>query len=348
MKRLFMTVMAISLPVAAWAQQTEGRPTTEGIVVAQSTSVAASATSAAQAPAPYSGPHRRPSMVGYIEDSSISNKVRVRFDVGTNVQGADRAEFFYAKCGCYRDLPTSNAAYDPNAPGPGPGVLTSADYTEFHIYGEYAVGPRFSLLGNLPIRSLNPQSFVPGTGSFDSQSGLGDIRAGLKLGMATDASSQITLQVLAFMPTGESEKGLGTNHWSIDPAILYHTDLGDHGSIEAEFGSVLPTDGSAGVPTSSPDKFAGKVIHYGVGPSFDVYSNGEAHLAAVLELFGWHVIDGLSTFENEPANGTNIVNLKLGGRMAFGRNSIYIGWGKALTDVTWYDQLLRFEYRYGF
>jgi hypothetical protein len=228
-------------------------------------------------------------------------------------------------------------------------VVASADYTEFHVYGEYALNPRVSLLGNLPVRSLKPQSFVPGTGgSFGDHSGLGDIRAGLKLGMASDASSQITLQVMAFMPTGDSKNGLGTNHWSIDPSVLYSTDLGDHGSIEAEFGSVLPTDGSAGVPTSSPDKFSGKVIHYGVGPSFDVYSNGDARLAAAVELVGWHIVDGFSTFENASAGGTNIVNLKIGGRVAFGANSIYIGWGKALTDVTWYDQILRFEYRYGF
>ncbi len=348
MKRLFLTVMAISLPVAALAQQPEGRPATEGVVVAQATSAAASGTSAVQAPPPPGGPRRRPSMVGYIDDSSISNKFRVRFDSGTDVSSPDRAEFFYAKCGCYRDLPPSNAAYDPNAPGPGPGVLTSLDYTEFHIYGEYALSPRISLLGNLPVRSIKPQSFVPGTGSFGDQSGLGDIRAGLKLGMASDASSQITLQVMAFMPTGDSEKGLGTNHWSIDPSVLYNTELGDHVSIEAEFGSVLPTDGSAGVPTSSPDKFAGKVIHYGVGPSVDVYGNGNARVAAVVELVGWHVIDGFSTSEGAEANGTNIVNLKLGGRLAFGANSLYIGGGKALTDATWYDQLIRVEYRYGF
>jgi len=113
MKRLFLTMMAISLPVVALAQQPEGRPATEGIVVAQAANVAASATSATQAPPPPSGPRRRPSMVGYIDDSSISNKFRVRFDSGTDIKGADRAEFFYAKCGCYRDLPPTNAAYDP-------------------------------------------------------------------------------------------------------------------------------------------------------------------------------------------------------------------------------------------
>jgi outer membrane putative beta-barrel porin/alpha-amylase len=335
----------MALPAAGWAQQPAERATAEGVVIAPFATAASAMPAVQNAP---SGPRRRPSMVGYIDDSSISNKVRVRFDSGHDLKGADRSEYFYAKCGCYRFLPPSNAAYDPDAPGPGPGVLTSADFTEFHVYGEYALGPRASVVGNLPIRSLKPQSFVPGTGSFDDQSGIGDLRAGLKLSLAADANSQITLQGLVYMPTGESENGLGTNHWSIDPAILYSTQLGERGSLEAEFGTTFPTDGSAGVPTSSPDKFAGKVIHYGIGPSFDVYSNGRTRVAPVVELFGWHVIDGYSTFESAPVDGANIVNIKIGGRIAAGPNSVYIGWGKALTDTTWYDNLIRFEYRYGF
>jgi hypothetical protein len=71
-------------------------------------------------------------------------------------------------------------------------------------------------------------------------------------------------------------------------------------------------------------------------------------VAPVVELVGWHVLDGYSTFEDAPAKGTDIVNLKIGGRVAVGANSLYVGWGKALTDAAWYDQLIRFEYRYGF
>jgi hypothetical protein len=149
-------------------------------------------------------------------------------------------------------------------------------------------------------------------------------------------------------PTGDSRQGLGTNHWSIEPALLFDSQLADRVGIEAQLGAVLPTDGSKGVPTSSPDKFAGKVIYYGIGPSVDVFSSGTTHVAPVVELVGWHVVDGFSTADNGPANGTNIVNLKLGGRVAYGPNSFYVGWGKALTDAVWYDELIRFEYRYGF
>jgi len=348
MKRLILTMMAMCITGAAYAQQPDARSTAEGVVVAPAGSLAASAASAVQAVPPASGPRRRPSMVGYIDDSSISNKFRVRFDIGTDLEAPDRAEFFYAKCGCYRDLPRTNPNYDPDAPGPGPGILSGANFNEYHFFGEYALNGRFSLVGNLPIRSLKPQEFVPNTGSFGDSSGIGDLRFGAKASLASDSTSQLTLQVMALTPTGDSKQGLGTDHWSIDPSILYSTQLGERTNIEAAFGTVLPIDGSAGLPTSSPDKFAGKVIYYGVGPSVDIYTNGITHVAPVVELVGWHVVDGFSTAVAGPANGTNIVNLKIGGRIAAGPNSLYVGWGKALTDAAWYDQILRFEYRYGF
>ena len=56
------------------------------------------------------GPRRRGSMVGYIEDPVVSSKVRVRFDIGRHSHTPDRAEFFYAKCGCYRDLAHTDPA----------------------------------------------------------------------------------------------------------------------------------------------------------------------------------------------------------------------------------------------
>src|SRR5690349_16466166 len=134
MKSLVLTVLALCVSGTAFAQQT-----------------ASSATSPVR---------RRPSMVGYIENATIGNKLRLRFDAGSGLDAPDRAEFFYAKCGCYRFLPAGNAAFDPDAPGPGPGVLASADYRLFTVYGEYAVTGRFSLVGELPVRSLKPQSFV--------------------------------------------------------------------------------------------------------------------------------------------------------------------------------------------
>ena len=52
------------------------------------------------------------SNVGYIDTAYVGNMVRIRADAAWGNNRPDRAEFFYAKCGCFRVLG------DPDAPGP--------------------------------------------------------------------------------------------------------------------------------------------------------------------------------------------------------------------------------------
>lgn len=288
-------------------------------------------------------------MVGYIGDALLKTQVRVRFDMGVGVDAVDRAEFFYAKCGCYRDLPRDHPGFDPAAPGPGPGVVTDLDYQQLYVLGEFAVRDRVSFFAELPVRWLRPQLFAPGTGSFGDQTGLSDIRAGVKVGLAGSADRAVTLLFQAIAPTGDAGKGLGTDHWSVEPALLYYQRLGDRAGLESQFGVVLPTDGSAGVPTSTSDKFSGKVLYYGIGPSVDVYSSDRVRFGPVVELVGWRVLDGFQTAAVAEAKGINVVNLKIGARFVFEeRSSFYIGYGHALTDAVWYDAIVRAEYRYSF
>ena len=39
--------------------------------------------------------------------------------------------------------------------------------------------------------------------------------------------------------------------------------------------------------------------------------------------------------------------LQAGARIVMGRNSIYGGWSKALTNATWYETAARVEFRHG-
>lgn len=349
MKRVILTLLALCLPMTVAAQGTTPSAGAEGIVVPAAQATQAGGSGVAQPGAQAGSTRRRPSMVGYVNDATIENRIRVRFDAATGMNAADRAEFFYAKCGCYRDLPTTDPAYDPDAAGPGPGVLTLADFQQFYAWGEYAVNGRLSLVGELPIRALRPQSFLPGTGSFGNSTGLSDLRAGVKLGLASDGNSQITLQLLAQAPSGDSRKGLGNNRWSVEPTLLYWTQLGNRVGLEAQFGTVFPLDGSPGVPARGSDKFSGRVIYYGIGPSIDLITRGSLRFAPVFELVGWHVVDGFSTADGGAIDGINVVNAKFGGRLVVDdRNSLYVGYGHALTDAVWYDDVLRFEYRVGF
>jgi len=110
----------------------------------------------------------------------------------------------------------------------------------------------------------------------------------------------------------------------------------------------LPIGGSAPVPTAADGHFAGRVYYYGIGPSFTVFDRGGTRVAPVVELVGWHVMNGNQTAGVSDASGVNIVNLKIGARIAVDRGSFYAGYGRALTDDAWYTDIVRFEYRYSF
>ena len=307
-------------------------------------------TPAAAAPAVRPNPpaRRRPSMVGYVDDSSVSSQVRVRYDSAYGIDAPDRAEFFYAKCGCYRGLPSNNAAYDPNAPGPAPGVVSNLNVGQLYVRGEYAPIEKISVFAELPFRFLRPDTFVPGTGSFGNQSGISDLRFGAKGALVSTPGRQLTAMLQIGTPTGDASKGLGTNHATIEPSLLYRERPSDRFAIEAELGDVIPTGGSAGVPTASNDKFSSAVVYYGIGPSYEAYRSSSVTLVPVVELVGWHVLGGFETpaGSDSPVGGWDIVNLKFGARVLFSdRSSIYVGYGHGLTADVWYKNILRLEYR---
>jgi hypothetical protein len=301
------------------------------------------------APAARAGGRRRPSMVGYIGDATIGPQIRVRFDAGFELNAPDRAEVFYGKCGCYRDLPVNHLAFDPEASGPGPGIAEELEYQQLYVLGEFAMNGRVSLYGELPVRWVQPQSFVAGTGSFGNQSGLSDLRAGLKVALAATDDQYVTVQLQTDAPSGESEKGLGTDHWTVAPALLYFQRLGERVAVESQFGSAHPIGGSPGIPASNTEGFAGSYLMYGIGASVELAPGANVGFAPVVELVGWHVLSGFQTIDFDEADGTNIVNLKIGARLSAGdHGSFYVGYGRALTDAFWYHDIVRVEYRWGF
>jgi hypothetical protein len=304
-------------------------------------------------------PKTEGSMVGYIENAIVGSHVRVRFDAGFNNSTPDLAEFFYAKCGCYKGLATAiPPAYDPNAPGPGLGVPKSLNFQQLYLNAEYSPHRRFSAFIEIPYRWIQPQSFlpVPPFPPFTSQNGISDIRVGFKAAVLASSQQYLTFQFKLYVPSGDPAKGMGTDHYSIEPALLYHQKLTDRASLEAQIGGWHPMDGSAGVPTAGSEKFAGDIFFYGIGPSYQLYRGENVRFTPVVELVGWHVFGGFQTQPGGPVfgaaremGGTNIVNIKLGARTSFGnRNSIYAGYGHALTSSEWYSDLLRLEYRFSF
>jgi len=299
-------------------------------------------------------------MVGYIDDPIVGNQIRIRFDAAFEDQFPDRSEFFYAKCSCYRELKTAiPPAFDPNAPGPGPGVPTAINFQQLLMNVEYSPQRRFSAFVEVPIRWLQAQGFqpIPPFPGFSNQSGLSDVMAGLKFAAVASEATYLTFQLKSYFPSGDASKGLGTNHYSVEPSLLLFHSFSDRWTLEGQIGDWHPIGGSAGVPITHSEGFAGDVFFYGIGPSYKLYHGHHFGVAPVVELFGWHILGG---FQTQPvtgtvdgaateASGTNIVNLKAGLRTGIGfHNSVYVGFGQALTHDDWYKHIVRLEYRYSF
>jgi hypothetical protein len=356
-RSIFVSLCVIVLGLAVPAAAQQAPPRAAGLTSVDPASLAAAAPapsllaqSRSQAPAPPPVRRRRGTFVGYIDDALPASNLRIRFDAASGNTVPDRAEFFYAKCGCYRGLAVLNpAAFDPDAPGPGGGAASDIKFQQLYFEGEWQVAPLLSILGQVPLRWLQPQSFIPGTGDpFANQSGVGDIRVGAKLAFVDTGTTTASTKVQFYFPSGTASKGLGTDHASVEPALLMWNELSRKVTLESQLGVWLPIGGSAPVPTAGDGHFAGNVLYYGIGPSFTLYESGRTRIAPVVELVGWHVLGGNDTGGTGDASGTNIVNLKIGGRFVVDQSSFYVGYGFAMTDAAWYTDILRFEYRWSF
>jgi hypothetical protein len=288
--------------------------------------------------------------VGYIDSAIVGNLFRIRFDSAYGNNRPDRAEFFYGKCGCFKFLP--GPLNDADAPGP-PGfdslphgrfqtvadtVETSVDYQDISAYLELAWCDCQCLSGfvELPVRFINPEV-------NDNSAGFGDMNAGFKWALWSCDDCIVTFQFRAYAPTGDADRGLGTNHTSLEPALLVYKRLTDQMTLEGELRDWIPIGGT---------DFAGNVIRYGLGVSYDIYERCDLLVSPVAELVGWTVLDGKELPRPGPpedAAGDTIVNIKLGVRFFFGSHSnLYAGYGRALTGNVWYEDIARVEYRLNF
>lgn len=262
---------------------------------------------------------------GYLDNPVPVTEFRLRYTSAYDDNRPDRAEFFYGKCGCFR-----LAGLDPHAPGP-PLVETKLDYQDVSGYLEYAASNRLSGFVEVPYRFLNPQVNA-------NTNGLADMNAGFKFAAVAEPDQYLTFQFRTYIPTGDAERGLGTDHVSLEPSLLFLKKFGERLSVQGQLEDWIPVGGT---------DFAGNVINYGIGASYDVYNNGCLRIAPVIEFVGWTVLGGkeLTQFGAiQDASGETIVNGKFGLRFWYGQSTFYAGYGHALTGTFWYKDIVRVEY----
>jgi hypothetical protein len=263
---------------------------------------------------------------GYLDNALPFTHLRLRYDSAYDNNRPDRAEYFYAKCGCFQT---------PDAKGPPLGE-TSVDFQDVTAYLEYAPSPMFSVFAEFPYRFLNPDNNA-------NASGYADMNAGFKVALLYNRCRILSFLGRAYFPTGDSVRGLGTDHVSLEAELLYSENLTDRLTVFGQFGEWFPIDGS---------DFAGNILRYGAGASYTVIDNGRFRAAPVVELMGWTVLNGqeFAFPENtvQDATGDTIVNAKVGVRFSLGSSDLYMGYGRALTGDVWSQDILRLEYRLRF
>jgi hypothetical protein len=289
------------------------------------------------------------SNVGYIDSAIPRTMVRFRFDDGHDFRHPNRAEYFYAK---YSSIG-------------GPGVLlpeVSIDYQDYRTAFEYAFTRRLSAWIEVPARSINPVVNI-------NAAGFSDINFGFKYAMIAEDNRYFTFQLRTYAPTGAATRGLGTDHYSIEPSLLTWWRFNDRLIFEGQLTDWIPSGGT---------NYAGNVLQYGIGASYLIWQNSTFRIRPVAEFVGWTVLGGkdtdfrlgvittttvppgggpalvagtfgpIGTFDFS-ATGATIINAKVGGRVDIGDNfSIYVGFGRSLTGDFWYRNLLRVEARLAF
>lgn len=265
------------------------------------------------------------SSVSFIDSALPRNTFRLRFDWAKNFRRPTLAEFFQPKGGL------------PFSPGP-PRPETSLDYQDVSTYLEYAPDLWFSLFMETPLRFVNPEQNA-------NVWGQGDMNVGFKVAVFQEERFLTTFQLRLYCPTAR-DSALGTNHFSVEPALLAALRLTQSFQLEGEV--------RYGIPLGGTD-FAGDVLRYGLGLSYGQPAPNEIWITPVVEVVGWSVRNGRALaiapgfLGIEEIKDQTIINAKAGVRLGLGASAdIYGGYSRALTGPSWYRDMIRLELRWHF
>jgi hypothetical protein len=328
-----------------------------------------------------------PNPGGYLDNAIPKSMFRVRYDYMFDFNQPDRAEFFLAawreisfhphgilnQQGTFQTVPTNGGkGMDP--------ISQAINLQEISAYLELAHGDRMSVFAEIPFRTLSIlKSFhdndagafpEPGVGDphenlEDSQTtagNIGDVILGFKYALLADPERYLTFQFRTFFPSGDSRNGMGTGHYSLEPALLFYRRVTERLSFQSEFKGWIPLGGTT---STTGLRWDGGVLTYGGGLGYDLIQRGDFRVTPLIELVGWSVLSGFETIISAdhtplafgalgvphdhgtaPVGITTILNLKLGVRTYLTKNDdVYLGFGQALTPERWYNQIARAEYR---
>jgi len=264
-----------------------------------------------------------------------ATQMRFRWDTGWDMTAPDRAEYFWAR-----------------QTGPlGPHVIArSINYRELRLYTEGATD-RIGVFIEQPYREVgvheSPISPNPNDVTF---SGFGDLNIGTKTLLLDCDLLQVSFQFKTFILTGAANKGLGTGHVSLEPAILNTLHLAPDTYLQCEIAYWIPVGGDS--------LYQGNIFH-----SHLAFNQVLWHLCRSVQLVGtmefneWSIINGNFTSPDVLTGGKGtperardtIFSLGPGFRFVIcDRVDVGAGTAFAVTGDRWAEELVRAEFRWRF
>lgn len=257
----------------------------------------------------------------WIDSARPQSRARIRWDYGPGLILPDRAEYFWARVG----------GRGPAAPA-GRLTVDRVDYHELSQMTETAHGG-FSAFVVTPYRSQSMRG-------LGHSAGFGDIQIGTKSLLHDTPLMQVALQMTTTVPAGNSRKGLGVGHVSLEPALLFGLALTERDFLQGQAAQWIPLGGD-------PD-YQGALLRWGLAWNRLVWQRDRDNAMTVnLDLAGWSFQDGAYTdplLGRRSASGETYLYLGPGTRLLMcGKYEFGIGSLVALTNRHFAQSILRSE-----
>lgn len=270
----------------------------------------------------------------FVESARPVNQMGLVWNSGFNLKDPDRAEYFFAE--------------NSKSGGRGPAFVTNTvNHYDLDLYME-AGTPKFGLWVLTPYEEVQFHGGADAAGtSFPDHSGFGDITIGTKSVLIDCECMMLTFGFNTYIPAGNSSKGLGTGHTTLEPALIMAFRLTPEDYLQAEMSYWIPLGGDAG--------FQGNIFHSAVSYNHLLCCPCPGiKIIGTLEAEEWSVLTGEYTQPNvpgaPPASAEATIVSAGPGIRCYMCDKVDLGIGSqfALTGTRWDQELIRVELRWRF
>lgn len=255
------------------------------------------------------------------------SSTRFRWDYGAHFAYPDRGEFFFARGDGNGKGPKAN---------PPLRAIPYVDYHELNLINEIAMGAAGVQIA-VPYRAVNSTPFGP------DGAGFADMSITAKTMLLDSELALFGFQMRTYIPIGQTGKGLGTGHVSLEPGLNFGLRCGPDTYLQAQVVEWIPLGGD--------NDYQGAHLRWGTSLNHVLWRPiKDVQLVGTLESTGISFQDGLFT---DPVLGPQRLAKRTSATLGGGLRLFFcdsfdvgVGYQHGITGKYLIRDQLRFEARY--